>query len=62
MCSSCFNILCHIDLWLGKDLKTNNEKTAFAMQKRGKHDSTTVFRGTGLLSQGERCDANFYLL
>jgi hypothetical protein len=32
----------HIDLLLGKDLKTNNETTAIAMQQRSKHASTTT--------------------
>jgi hypothetical protein len=35
-------ILWHVDALLGKDLKTNNETTAVAMQQRGKHASTTI--------------------
>jgi hypothetical protein len=35
-------ILWHIDLLLGKDLKTNNKTTAIAMQQCSKHASTTT--------------------
>jgi hypothetical protein len=34
-------ILWHVDALLGKDLKTNSETTAIAMQHHGKHASTT---------------------
>jgi hypothetical protein len=34
--------LWHIDPLLGKDLETNNETTAVAMQWHGKHASTTI--------------------
>jgi hypothetical protein len=38
-----------IDPLLGKDLKTNNETRAVAMQRRGKHASTTrVTTGNGV--------------
>jgi hypothetical protein len=36
-------ILWRIDPLVGKDLKTNNETTAVAMQRRGKHAFETVF-------------------
>jgi hypothetical protein len=35
-------ILCGIDPLLGKDLETNNETTAVAMQWHGKHASATI--------------------
>jgi hypothetical protein len=35
-------ILWHIDPLLGKDLETNNETTATAMQRCSKHASTTI--------------------
>jgi hypothetical protein len=31
-----------IDLFLGKDVETNNETTAVAMHQHGKHASTTT--------------------
>jgi hypothetical protein len=36
------NILWRIDGLLGKDLETKKETTAVAMQRRGKHVSTTI--------------------
>jgi hypothetical protein len=36
------NILWSTDPLLGKDLETNNDTRAVAMQRRGKHGSTTV--------------------
>jgi hypothetical protein len=35
-------VLWRVDPLLGKDLETNNETTAFAMQWRGKQSSTTI--------------------
>jgi hypothetical protein len=35
-------ILWRMDPFLGKDLETSNKTTAVAMQRRGKHTSTTV--------------------
>jgi hypothetical protein len=45
-------ILWHIDPLLGKDLETNNETTAVAIQRRGKHASTTIV----LLLETELCN------
>jgi hypothetical protein len=35
-------VLWRIDPLLGKDLETKNETTAVAIQRRGKHASTTI--------------------
>jgi hypothetical protein len=35
-------ILWRIDTFIGKNLETNNETEAVAMQRRGKHTSTTI--------------------
>jgi hypothetical protein len=36
------NVLWHIDPLLGKDLETDSETTAIAMQQHSKHTSTTI--------------------
>jgi hypothetical protein len=36
------HVLWRIDPLPGKDLDTNNDTTAFAMQRHGKHASTTI--------------------
>jgi hypothetical protein len=35
-------VLCHMDSLLGKDIKTDNETAAVAMQQHGKHASTVI--------------------
>jgi hypothetical protein len=37
-----YTVLWRIDPLLGKDLETNNETTTVAMQRGGKHASTTI--------------------
>jgi hypothetical protein len=47
--------LWHIDPLLGKDLETNNETTAVAMQQRGKHAyNNRVAVGNGVMQPVSR--------
>jgi hypothetical protein len=57
------NILWPIDTLLGKDVETNNEITAVAMQQHGKHASATIVTvGNGVMkpvaSQVQQLDYN----